>query len=127
GEAKHGRDIVGTQNIVINNVGNGRGQLTELVTVTEWEGHAFATSIVEGYKSPQPNSVAQGMVVTAKKRQINYARGEARHGRDFVGTQNIVINNVGNGRGHLTELVIVTEWEEHAFATSIVERYKINR
>ncbi|KAI3702513.1 hypothetical protein L6452_28252 [Arctium lappa] len=47
GEARHGQGIVGTRSIVISSVENGRGLNTELVTVMDWEGHAFATSIAE--------------------------------------------------------------------------------
>ncbi|CAN6920174.1 unnamed protein product [Brassica oleracea] len=50
-----------------------------------------------------------------------FARGEARHGQDFVATLVAVTFSVRDGNGLHTGLVTLSSWGSHVFATSTAE------
>ncbi|CAN7011785.1 unnamed protein product [Brassica oleracea var. botrytis] len=50
-----------------------------------------------------------------------FARGEARHGQDFVATLAAVTFSVRDGNGLHTGLVTLSSWGSHVFATSTAE------
>uniref|UniRef100_A0A0D3A9L2 Uncharacterized protein n=1 Tax=Brassica oleracea var. oleracea TaxID=109376 RepID=A0A0D3A9L2_BRAOL len=50
-----------------------------------------------------------------------FARGEARHGQDFVATLAAVTFSVRDGNGLHTGLVTLSSWGSHVFATSSAE------